>query len=191
MAGGGACSDIYREYPNWPLAKKTELEIYYSFQLGAHIFSVFELAVFKRNDHKYYEWMLHHFMASSLILFSLLSNQILPGILILIVHDASDIFMAAGRFYSECRFKNKITTVVIVGLLFLTWIYSRLMVFPACLLSNVYANRPAPSDSWYMIRGEYFYLLSMAYVLFGMHIYWTYCLVKSRLASLNKNKVTN
>ena len=136
--------------------------------------------------------MLHHFMATSLILFSLLSNQVVPGILILIVHDASDIFMAGGRFYSECFIKKKaLVTAFFYFMLFATWIYCRLLVFPLCLLSNVYDNRPLPTDEWYMIQWEYFYLLSMAFVLFGMHIYWTYCLAQSALTSFKKNSCTN
>ena len=31
----------------------------------------------------------------------------------------------------------------------------------------------------------------MAFVLFGMHIYWTYCLIKSAIISLNKDTLVN
>ena len=49
MAGGcGACEQIYKEYPNWPDTKRTELEIFFMVQLGVHAFSVFEMAVIKR-----------------------------------------------------------------------------------------------------------------------------------------------
>jgi hypothetical protein len=31
----------------------------------------------------------------------------------------------------------------------------------------------------------------MAFVLFGMHLYWTYCLIKSAVISLGKDKIVN
>lgn len=54
VGGCGACSQIYKEYPDWPQGKKTELEIYFCFQLGVHIFSIFELVVLKKNYPKKY-----------------------------------------------------------------------------------------------------------------------------------------
>jgi ceramide synthetase len=111
------------------------------------MFSVFELVVIKKNDRKYYEWMLHHFMAASLILFSMMCNEITAGVMILIIHDASDIFMAGSRTYFEANIKKpKALTGFMVFMLFLSWIYLRIVVFPFCLLSKVYVNKPLPTD---------------------------------------------
>jgi hypothetical protein len=67
-------------------------------QLGVHILSVFEMVVIKRkSERKYYEYLLHHFLAASLILFSMTCNEIIAGTIILIVHDSSDIFIALSR----------------------------------------------------------------------------------------------
>ena len=112
--------------------------------------------------------------------------------MILIIHDASDIFMAGSRFYFEAhKIKNKIFTAFTVFMLFFSWIYLRIIVFPFCLLSNVYVNKPLPTDEWYIIHWEYLYLLGMAFVLFGMHLYWTFCLFKSAVISLTKEKIVN
>ena len=49
-----------------------------------------------------------------------------------------------------------------------------------------------PTGDWYIIYWEYLYLLSMAFVLFGMHLYWTYCIIKSLLFSAKeKGEVVN
>jgi hypothetical protein len=112
--------------------------------------------------------------------------------MILIIHDASDIFMAGSRFYFEAHIiKTKIVTAFTVFMLFFSWIYLRIIVFPFCLLSNVYVNKPLPTDEWYIIHWEYLYLLGMAFVLFGMHLYWTFCLFKSAVISLTKAKIVN
>lgn len=69
------------------------------------MFSVFEMIVIKRGkERKYYEYLLHHCVAASLILFSLMSNQTPSGGMTLIVHDFSDIFIAFGRCYVETKF---------------------------------------------------------------------------------------
>jgi len=63
--------------------------------LGVHAFSVFEMVVIKRQtEKKFHEYLLHHFIAASLILFSIMSNQMVAGSMILLVHDMSDILMA-------------------------------------------------------------------------------------------------
>lgn len=143
VGGCGSCEKIYQDYPNWPKNKRPELEIYFCFQLGVHMYSIFELVIFKKNDRKYYEWMLHHFMAASLILFSMMCNEITAGVMILIIHDASDIFMAGGRAYFEAHVRKiKEVTGFVVFMLFFSWIYLRIFIFPFCLLSNVYINKP-------------------------------------------------
>lgn len=86
--------------------------------------------------------MLHHTIAATLILFSMMCNETIMGAMILAVHDASDIFMAISRFYFEANlpkwFKNKITDCFMIVQVFVSWIYLRLTIFPFCLLYEVY-----------------------------------------------------
>ena len=163
------------------------------FHLGVHSFSVFELIFVRRGkERKYYEWMLHHSVAATLILFSMMINEITVGVMILIIHDASDIFLAGGRFYSEAYFKKfNIITYLVMASLFVVWIYLRIIFYPFCLLSNVYINKPLPTDEWYMIKNEYMYLFVTSSLLVGMHIYWTTFLIKSAYGLLFKKKIVN
>lgn len=147
-------------------------------QLGVHAFSVFEMIVIKRNkERKFYEYLLHHFVAATLILFSMMSNQIAPGTMILIIHDSSDIMIAFGRAFVETKYSTKTVTAIVYFVMTAIWIFNRILVFPFCLLGNVYANKPTPQDEWYIISFEYNYLLIMAFVLYGMHIFWTYFII--------------
>ena len=117
-------------------------------------------------------------MAASLILFSMMSNQITVGVSILVIHDASDILLAGGRALLDMRFATEVIKAVgLVGCM-CTWIYMRIIVFPFCMIANVYANRPTPQDEWYIISFEHDYLLFQLIVLECMHIFWTYMLVK-------------
>lgn len=108
--------------------------------------------------------------------------------MILIIHDASDIFLAFMRFYCETKgAKDIISSITYIFLLF-TWVYMRVVVYPFCLLSNVFTNRPTPSDDWYIISFEYNYLLNMAFVLYGMHLFWTYLIIKSGMKKIGGKK---
>lgn len=150
------------------------------------------MAVIKRKtERKFHEYLLHHFIAVSLILFSLMSNQMLAGAMILVVHDMSDILMAGCRAYLETIYETKARSAMGYLLLLLVWIFCRILVFPFCLLSNVWVNSPLPTDEWYIINFEYKYLLSMAFVLYVMHLYWTYYLMKVGIDSLIKKKMVN
>lgn len=75
--------------------------------------------------------------------------------MILIVHDASDVVMSFSRFYYSAHIpsiKQTVVQVLMAILLVFSWIYMRLVVFPFCLLSNVYINNPLPTDEWYIIK---------------------------------------
>ncbi len=90
--------------------------------------------------------MLHHVIAASLILFSLMSNQMLAGAMILIIHDMSDILIAGGRAYLETIYETKVKSGIVYLLTIAVWIFCRILVFPFCLLSNVWVNSPLPTD---------------------------------------------
>lgn len=192
VGGCGECAKIYKDYPDWPAEKRTELEIYFLFQLGVHAFSVFEMTIIKRKtERKYHEYLLHHFIAVSLILFSMMSNQIVAGAMILIVHDMSDIIMSGARAQIETIYENKVTSGILYFLLLFVWVFCRIFVFPFCLLANVWVNVPLPTDMWYIINFEYKYLLAMACVLYVMHLYWTFYLMKVGVNSLIRKKMVN
>lgn len=125
--------------------------MYLLVQLGIHFYSLFEMVVFKKSEPKFYELVMHHTVAASLILFALLSNQIAAGSIILIVHDASDILLSLARYYVETAGCIKMITGIIYTGMLLVWIWLRIIAYPICLLANVYINRPREHDQWMMI----------------------------------------
>ena len=67
----------------------------------------------------------------------------------------------------------------------------RLFVYPFCILLNVYAKMPTPSDPWAMIYYPYGYLLATSMVLVAMHVYWTFYLMKSIYKSIMARNADN
>ena len=90
----------------------------------------------------------------------------------------SDFPLAFSKAYLETKFTSKYFSGFLYVIVTFSWIYNRIIIYPTCMLANVYANRPNPADEWYMINFEYNYLLFMAFILLGMHFFWTYFLLK-------------
>lgn len=74
LGGSKGCVNIYNEFPNYPNDPTNGwLSIYYLVQFATHSYSMFELLIKSSSiEKKFWEYLLHHFLASSLIFFSLM-----------------------------------------------------------------------------------------------------------------------
>lgn len=112
-------------------------------QLGINFFSIYEtFAIKRKSDRKFYEFLLHHFMATSLILFSMLTNNLAVGITILFIHNFSDVTGAFVRALVETKYKNVLLHAFFWVLAVINWGYMRIVAFPSCLIKAVYDNIP-------------------------------------------------
>lgn len=66
---------------------------------------------------KYWEYLLHHFVAVCLLYFSTMYNSESIGVVLLILHDISDIFLAFGRFYGDVIGGHKIFVYFVFSLI--------------------------------------------------------------------------
>jgi ceramide synthetase len=126
-----------------------------------------------------------------LIFFSLLSNQVAMGLVVLIVHDASDTFSALARAYIETKNVNNLLVVIKFVLMLGSWIYMRLIVYPFCLVKYTYLNTPSPTDMWYSIKYEHTTIVVMAALLIGMHAFWIYYMVLFGIKHMKKGRIEN
>ena len=179
LGGRGYCYNIYKNYPNWPNSSiAPRLETFYMLQLGIHIFSIFEsVAIRRKHYRKYYEFLLHHFIATTLILFSLLTNMLPVGVVILFLCDISDMATDVIRVYVETKYRHKALDVSFFLLAALSWFYTRILVFPCCAIWQIYLSLPRQEDEWNSIWFEHLFLLLLNCVLVAMQCYWWVYLV--------------
>ena len=83
--------------------------------------------------------------------------------------------------------------MVVGGLLYLlalfTWFYMRVVVFPYCVIQEIFDNLPGPMDLWRPILLQYSFLGVLCSVLVVMHVYWWLFLVKAGvLLAMGKGK---
>jgi len=76
----------------------------------------------------------------------MMCNETAAGATILIAHDLSDIFAAFGRGFIETKYEIKWINITLYIVMTFFWIYTRHVVYPFCLLANVFENRPLPTD---------------------------------------------
>ena len=139
--------------------------------------------------------MLHHVVAVALICLSLMVNEIIIGIMILIVHDVSDASLSSGRFFVEANFspkiKNSFTEAAVAIEVVCSWVFFRIYVYPCCLISSIYHYIPTPEKEWYFIYSEYMILFVFTVILFIMHVYWLLYLIRALMAFTKDKKITN
>lgn len=97
LGGSGACLNQFQNAPYLPESTNA-MKLFYLFQFGKHFSRLFS-HMFIKQEGNYYEYVLHHSLSTFLIFFSYLTNQWLVGIMVLICHDLSDLFLIMARGY--------------------------------------------------------------------------------------------
>ena len=118
--------------------QKMELEFkgFYMLQLGYHIQSiVWHLFEEKRPD--FVTMMVHHFVTVALIVGSYMSSYSRIGLLVLLVHDSSDVFVCITKAFHMCNWKkcSHVQFVVMV----LVWAYTRLYLYPFWVIGSCWS----------------------------------------------------
>lgn len=100
LAGNGSCMNIMKDHPSLPVDPYWLywMKVFYIIQFGKHFSRTFT-HIFIRAEGNFYEYALHHALSTYLIVISYLINFWLFGIVVLLLHDASDFFLILARFY--------------------------------------------------------------------------------------------
>ena len=169
LFGQFECDALFTEFPNKPSIPY--FNEFYLYQLGNHLYRLVNHAVIARKEPKFYEMFLHHYVAFWLIFYSYLLNYTLMGGIVLITHDIGDIFLTFGRAYDS--FKNKIKSIWFANyiLILASWIYTRLYVFPKCLIWNCWKHL-GQTEVWHLTGRAFTWQFSLTFVLLVLHAYW-------------------
>lgn len=124
----------------------------------------------KRKD--FYEMFVHHVTTIALMGLSWTCNLTRVGTLVLVIHDCADIFLEAAKL---CKYTNyQKMCDVLFACFALTWIVTRLGVYPTWILYSTTIEAPQIVEmfpAYYIFNG----LLSILLVL---HVIWTYFILK-------------
>ena len=176
LGGKGSANKMFYNYPYQEATDFGPIREYLMMQLGYHMFSLVQ-HLYKEPKNDFIEMLLHHIITVSLISLAYFMNYVCTSILVLIVHDFSDIFGYLVRIFVDTEYKN--WTLFWYLSLLATWFYMRLFVFPFELIRfAVYDNELKHEIYGLGIMG------AMLHILLFLHAYWFWLFIKMGLKFL-------
>lgn len=85
---------------------------------------------------------LHHITAIVAIIFNAFGNLSTIGVLMFLVHDFSDFFRAVSQLYKLLNKAYDLKLLAIEAIFLIAWIYTRIVIFPYCLIYPIEKNLP-------------------------------------------------
>jgi len=154
---------------------------YYMVELAFYwSLSISQFVDVKRKD--FVEMLIHHITTIALLCFSWTCNLTRCGTLVLVIHDFSDIFLEFAKLCNYTKFKT--TCDIIFSIFAVSWIVTRLGIFPVWILYSIMVEAPQLREmfpAYYIFNG----LLS---VLLVLHVVWTYFILKIAYIALTQGK---
>jgi len=189
LFGQGECGQLFQGYPNKP--NIPYFNEFYLYQLGNHLYRLVHHVVEFRQDARFYEMFLHHYAAFLLIFYSYCFNYTAMGSIILVLHDIGDIFFSVARAYDSMKNKVKAVWYLLVGTMLVSWIYTRLVVLPGCLMKACYDHHDhvMVEGIWEHTRFAFIWMESLLVILVVLHIYWTGTFISIGAKSVSKGTV--
>ena len=136
----GGNGSVFTMVENRYLEHTTEaMRIFYLIEMGKHLARFF-MHVFIRSEGSYYEYVLHHSLATFLIFFSYTMNMWMVGIFVLFVHDLSDVTLALARGYREYKDRNSNILTFFYVIATGSWILLRVGIFTYCCIYGTWVE---------------------------------------------------
>ncbi|KAM7538502.1 hypothetical protein Aperf_G00000061795 [Anoplocephala perfoliata] len=126
--------------------------------------------------------LVHHVLTIALLSFSFFAKFHRVGLLVLFLHDISDVLLESGKFLIAIRsrypeYANTLEYIAngVFAIFVISWFYLRIYLFPTKVIYGT---------TWgvfltHLDREAYFFLSfnAMLFALYVLHIYWSYFIV--------------
>ena len=161
---------------NYPCVSKPKyLEDVYVAKFAYHFYELVICALFHRKNRDFPELILHHITTIVLIILSFTGQHMVPGSTIMLIHDASDIFILICRIARELG--NDLVLILSWLVMFSCWCYLRLYYYFDRIIKvwifDIWYNKH------YFIRSTYNLGLGLMSILYVLHIFWTFMMIKT------------
>jgi hypothetical protein len=162
IGGKGDTMMMFKDYPTY---KHPEYYVeYYLFLLGYHLSqTLIHLSEIRHPKSDFADMILHHFLTIGLISLSYLTNYSTFGMVILFLHDLSDVPGMVTKVFSETIYTKTAVTAFLICIVM--WFYLRLLYFPYVIYVLLTTKPVTPFN----MSETFAFFLSLLVVL---HYYW-------------------
>jgi len=154
----------------------SELRMFYIFQLVLWIWTGVSCKFFEERRKDYVEMMLHHVMTVALVLYSLMEGELACGLVVLVVHDASDIVLDCMKMANYLKVEDAhggyVTEILFVLNTYVVWPYLRMYYFPKYVITAIYYGYPTNCGTEEVPWPGSSKGVLMIMALFGLHCFW-------------------
>lgn len=172
LGGGVARIDVFDHYPCEQLPRY--LPEWYLVKLGYYSHEMLFHLAYHRQRHDFTEIMLHHFLTNVLVWFSYSTSALKIGSIVMLTHDFSDIWVANMKIVFE--FQGKLGQLCAYLLMFCSFVYTRLVVFPFVIIRQFYERYTETSNP--LAHRIFWVLESFLCCLLMLHVFWTTLMLK-------------
>ncbi|KAL6468587.1 hypothetical protein MHYP_G00221110 [Metynnis hypsauchen] len=124
----------------------------------------------KRKDFK--EQIIHHLATLTLLAFSWCGNYIRVGTLVMLVHDASDVFLESAKIFNYAKWEKVCNSIFV--LFAVVFMVTRLVIFPFWIIHSTWVYPP----DYYPAFFGYYFFNAMLVILLMLHIFWAYLILR-------------
>jgi len=159
-------------WENLPQPMSLSFYVFYNYQMGFYAYSLVSVLFFDTRRHDWIQLIVHHIATEFLLVYSWGWGLFRVGLLVLVLHDCSDIFLEGAKCFNYIGLKT-ITTVLFV-LLVITFFICRLVLYPlVCLRSTLFeADVVIAAQGIHYEWYEKPLFNGLLIVLFLLQIYW-------------------
>ncbi|OIT04710.1 PREDICTED: LAG1 longevity assurance homolog 2-like [Nicotiana attenuata] len=178
--------EYFRGWPNQEL--QVGIKFIYMCQCGFYLYSIAALLVWETRRKDFSVMMSHHIVTVILISYSYISSFFRIGIVILALHDGSDVFLEAAKVFKYSE--KELGASLFFGLFAISWFVLRLVFFPFWVIqsSSYYLCEVLRLSEVYDTM-VYYVFNTMLLTLLVFHLYW-WILICSMIMRQLKNRGT-
>lgn len=149
----------------------------YCLELGFYTQAVPMLFLWEVKRKDRLEVFAHHVATIVLITYSYWLNLTRVGVMVLVCHEANDIFMEAAKMSRYAGRETMATTWFVV--FFLSWVATRVLAFPLIVIRSTWWESQARADELEVgIQPHHAILNGFLGFLYVLHVYWSYLILR-------------
>eukprot|EP01112_Ceratiomyxa_fruticulosa_P014768 TRINITY_DN4266_c0_g1_i1.p1 TRINITY_DN4266_c0_g1~~TRINITY_DN4266_c0_g1_i1.p1 ORF type:complete len:356 (+),score=44.74 TRINITY_DN4266_c0_g1_i1:110-1177(+) len=184
-------------WQGWPAQPITNVfRFYYLLELTFYVHCMIAITI-ETKQKDFYEMALHHLATFSLVFMSYWVRYLRVGLMILLTHNVSDIFLYNGKCFhyiansvqpgTKLRLLLDTITNTLFVIFMLVFFFSRLVFFPIYLVRSAYV------ESYAIIPNLPYWHQTNAFlcVLVVLHCFWFYLILNMFKKVLSKNTIEN